>query len=207
MGMNSRAIITIAIILSFAAGFMSAEIISVRSGNGLNVTEVVSNTNTTVMIINDRDYYPVAMKMIDDAHKSIHMVMYEIKWYGDPDNDYHDVSKLGKSLVSAEKRGCDVKIIMDDGRGYGFENPDMVEWAENWKKYFEAHGIQVKFDWSNQTTHDKLIIIDGEIVIVGSTNWSTSALDYNHEANALIENEKVAEEYEEYFEHLWDMYS
>ena len=202
--MNNRAVLTVVIILSFAAGFMSAEMTSLRSG-GVNITEVVSN-NTKIMVINDRDYYPVATHLINDAKKSIHMVMYEIRWYGNPDSDYHEVSKLGVSLVNAKERGCDVKIILDDGNGYGFSNNDLVEAAKNWKNYFESKGITVKFDWSNETTHDKLIIIDDDIVIVGSTNWSTSALDYNHEANAVIEDKKVAGEYEKYFEELWSMY-
>ncbi len=205
--MNSRAIITIAIVLSFAAGFMSAEVISLRSGSGVNVTEIVSN-GTKIMIINDRDYYPVAIKMIDNAQKSIHMVMFEIVWYGNPNDDQHDVSKLGKALVDAHKRGVDVKVILENGYGWGgFEYSKIPGYAKNWSQYFNSNGVEVRLDWSNETTHDKLIIIDGEIVIVGSTNWSTSALDYNHEANILIENEKVAEEYEEYFEHLWSMYS
>ncbi len=203
--MNNRAILTIVIVLSFAAGFMSAEMISVRSGGGVKITEVISNS-TKIMIVNDRDYYPIATRLIDNAKKSINMVMYEIRWYGNPDSDYHDVSKLGKSLVNAKNRGCDVKIIMDDGRGYGFSNNDLVESAKNWKNYFESKGIEVRFDWSNETTHDKLIIIDDEIVIVGSTNWSQSALDYNHEANAVIVDNKVANEYEDYFQQLWNKY-
>ena len=203
--MNNRAILTIGIILSFAAGFMSAEMLSVSNGRGVNITEVVSNS-TKIMIINDRDYYPVATQLISNAKKSIHIVMYEIRWYGNPDSDDHDVSKLGVSLVDAKNRGCDVKIIMDDGRGYGFSNNDLVESAKNWKNYFESKGIEVKFDWSNETTHDKLIIIDDEIVIVGSTNWSQSALNYNHEANAVIDDKKVANSYEDYFQELWNKY-
>ncbi len=203
--MNNRAVFTLAIVFSFAAGFMSAEmLISPTTQGGGNI--IVSN-NTKIMAINDRDYYPVAIEKINGAEKSIHMVMYEIRWYGNPDTDYHDVSKLGKALVNAHKRGVDVKVIMDDGRGYGFTNPDLVNAAKNWSSYLKSKGVQVKFDWSNQTTHDKLIIIDDKLVIVGSTNWSQSALNYNHEANALIESKEVAEQYENYFDSLWNTYS
>ncbi len=200
----NRAILTIAIVLSFAAGFMSAEILVYRAHQ--TCENVIVSNNTKMIVINDRYYYPVAMEKINEAKKSIHMVMYEIRWYGNPDGNYHDVCKLAVSLVDAENRGVDVKIILDDGRGYGYVNEDLVEAAQNWSRYFEKHNIEVRFDWSNQTTHDKLIIIDGEIVIVGSTNWSTSALDYNHEANILVENRDVAQEYENYFEELWNMY-
>ena len=202
--MNNRAVFTVAIILAFATGFMSAEMLSTHTQeSGGNI--IVSN-NTKIMALNDRDYYPVAMERINGAKKSIHMVMYEIRWYGNPEGNSRDVCKLAVALVDAHDRGVDVKIILDDGRGYGFTNQDLVDAAKNWSSYFTSHGIVVKFDWSNETTHDKLIIIDGEIVIVGSTNWSQSALNYNHEANALIESKEVAEEYENYFEDLWNRY-
>ncbi len=201
--MNMRAVFTVAVLLSFAAGFMSAESISYHSSTGGTV--IVSN-DTKIMALNDRAYYPVAIEKINSAKKSIHMVMYEIRWYGNPDTDSHEVSKLGVALVKAEKRGVDVKVIMDDGRGHGFSNPDLVYAAQNWSKYFKAHGVKFEFDWSNMTTHDKLIIIDDYIVIVGSTNWSQSALKYNHEANALIESREVAEQYEKYFNSLWSSF-
>lgn len=202
--MNNRAVFTVVIILAFATGFMSAEMLSTRSPNsGENV--IVSN-NTKIMALNDRDYYTVAMEKINSAKKSIHMVMYEIRWYGNPEGNPRDVCQLANALVNAQKRGVKVKIILDDGRGYGFSNNDLVDAAKNWSSYFKSHGIEVRFDWSNETTHDKLIIIDGEIVIVGSTNWSQSALNYNHEANALIESKEVANEYEKYFNNLWEKY-
>ncbi len=205
--MNTRAMLITAVILAFIAGFMSAEVVVVRSGVvGENYTVIESN-NTKIIPINDRQYFPIVIGAINSANESIDMVMYEIKWYGNPEGDSHDVSKLATALVKARERGVSVRIIMDDGKGYGFENSDMVEWAQNWRNYFEEHRIEVKFDWSNETTHDKLIIVDGEIVIVGSTNWSTSALDYNHEANAFIESKEVAEQYENYFNSLWNIYS
>ncbi len=204
--MNNRAILTIGIILSFAAGFMSAEMLSVSNGRGVNITEVVSNS-TKIMIINDRDYYPVALQLINNASKSIHIVMFEMVWYGNPDEDHHNVSKLGKALVAAHERSVEVKVILENGWSYGgFEYSNIPDYAKNWKNYFESKGIEVKFDWSNETTHDKLIIIDDEIVIVGSTNWSQSALNYNHEANAVIDDKKVANSYEDYFQELWNKY-
>ena len=202
--MNNRAVFTVAIILAFAAGFMSAEMISTKTHQSRG--NIIVSNNTKIMAINDRDYYPMAIEKINGARKSIHMVMYEIRWYGDPDGNSREVCKLAVALVKAHDRGVDVKIILDDGRGYKFTNPDLVDAAKNWSAYFGDHGITVKFDWSNETTHDKLIIIDGEIVIVGSTNWSQSALDYNHEANALIDSKEVAGEYEKYFESLWEKY-
>lgn len=42
--------------------------------------------------------------------------------------------------------------------------------------------------------HDKLIVIDREIVIEGSTNWSTQALRSNRESASLIKSKEYAKE-------------
>lgn len=147
------------------------------------------------------------MKKIEGAHSSIDIVMYEMKWYGEPENDTHEVSKLALSLVKAHERGVKVRIILEDGKTYGYVSRSIENYTKNWSMYFRSRGIDVRLDGSEQTTHDKLIIIDGKIVILGSTNWSTSALKYNHEANVMIESKEVAEEYEEYFEELWSQSS
>ncbi len=203
--MNNRAVFALAVMLAFAAGFMSAEMMKTQTAN--HETIIVSN-NTKIMALNDREYYPVVIEKINDAKKSIHIVMFEIVWYGNPNTDYHKVSKLGRALTNASKRGVDVKVILENGWSYGnYKYDKLIEYGKNWSAYFKKYKVQVEFDWSNQTTHDKLVIIDDRIVIVGSTNWSQSALNYNHEANALIESKEVAQQYEKYFQELWHDYS
>ena len=204
--MNTRAVFTVAIILSFVAGFMSANTLVYKT-HQLEENTIISNNTTKIMALDDRAYYPVAMEKINAAKKSIHIVMFEMVWYGDPNTDQRNVSKLGKALTEASERGVDVKVILENGWSYGgFEYKNIASYDKNWTNYLEKYGVHVKCDWSNQTTHDKLIIIDDYVVIVGSTNWSQSALNYNHEANALIESKAVATEYENYFQNLWNMY-
>ncbi|MEK7290856.1 MAG: phospholipase D-like domain-containing protein, partial [Planctomycetota bacterium] len=44
-------------------------------------------------------------------------------------------------------------------------------------------------------THNKILVIDNYITIVGSTNWTYSALKKNHEASVLIKSRSVAESF------------
>ncbi len=198
--MNNKTVLVIAVILAFATGAISTQMIysSIQE-----TPKIIYANGTKIMMLNDESYYPEVIKRLNEANKSIHMVMYEIKWYGEPGNDTHWVSTLALSLVHARERGVDVKIILEDGHGYDYTSENIVEYAQNWSKYFQRHGIEVRLDSPTKTTHDKLIIIDGVTVILGSTNWSTAALKYNHEANVLIQGRTVAQEYEEYFESLW----
>jgi phosphatidylserine/phosphatidylglycerophosphate/cardiolipin synthase-like enzyme len=50
----------------------------------------------------------------------------------------------------------------------------------------------VKLDGESTTDHMKLVIIDDEIVYVGSHNWSESSLYYNTETSVKIVSEQVA---------------
>ena len=144
--------------------------------------------------INDRDYYPAVKEVFEGAIDSIHIVLYGAKHYENPQDDNEWVNDLIIELGNAAARGVDVKIIFDQ------------EWnniAET-TIHLKSLGIDVEFDSKETRTHAKFIVIDSKLVIIGSTNWSYHALQLNHEANVLIRNKELANQYEDYFEDLWD---
>jgi len=51
--------------------------------------------------------------------------------------------------------------------------------------------------------HAKVVVIDGRCVVIGSHNWTESALRYNHEVSVLICSSDLAKEVKEYIESLW----
>lgn len=53
--------------------------------------------------------------------------------------------------------------------------------------------------------HNKLIVVDGEKVLVGSQNWSTTAVTSNREASLLIAHDGVASYFADIFEADWRM--
>ena len=55
-------------------------------------------------------------------------------------------------------------------------------------------------DKDTVTTHTKFLIIDKKIVILGSTNWTFSALSRNHEISAVIHSEESASFLQDFFE-------
>ena len=48
----------------------------------------------------------------------------------------------------------------------------------------------------------KLVIIDDEIVYVGSHNWTESGLSYNSETSVRIVSEEIATIFKDYFNSL-----
>ena len=151
----------------------------------------VPNLSADSSAVNDREYLPIVREAVGGAKDSIHIIIFELKYY--PDYPNSDEMKLLYDLVNAAKRGVDVKIITD-----GFYTSD------EGVKFLRDNGIDIIYDSTKKTTHAKLLIIDGKITIVGSTNWSYYSIDKNHEANAIVESTKLAGEFEEYFQKIWE---
>ena len=151
-------------------------------------TEILSESN--IVVFNDREYFEILDELIGSAESSIHMVMFEIKYYDKYPNS--DVNQLVERLIERNSAGVDVRIIVDQF----LTDSRAVE-------IFEKTGVDIKWDSTKLTTHSKLLIIDGRIVVVGSTNWSYYSFSKNHESNVVIYDKETAKKFEEYFELVW----
>lgn len=187
-----KKIYALLMLLCFIAGFIVAQYLAT-----LNKPETTNlPENYTAIVMNDRQYYQAAFELLQSANKSIHMSMYVVFWY----EDNNEIKNLVNILTTKAKSGLDVKVFFDTDPGNQMVTSNNTLTAQ----YLINNGVQVKFDSQSVTTHTKLIIIDSKIVIIGSTNWSYSAVNRNHEANVAIVDEKLAEKYEEYFSALWN---
>lgn len=140
--------------------------------------------------VTDRDYFSHAYRILSEAEESIHIVAFELKYYRSfPDSLQN---RLVRQLIYAHERGVDVKVVVDE-----FSEQD------NAYDIMTENGVEIKYDGRDRTTHAKLIIVDGRIVLIGSTNFSYYGLEKNREANVLIEDEAVAQYYENYFQGVW----
>jgi len=154
--------------------------------------ELTKEETYSIKPINDRDYAFTVLSELKSAKQSIHVSMFSLSYY----LKYADskVNLLMKALVDKHKEGVDVKIILDEFPKD--HEPGLI--------YLKENGVPVKYDGKEQTTHTKLIIIDSKKIIIGSTNWRYYSIEENHEANVLIESPDIAEQYEEYFENIWN---
>ncbi len=140
-----------------------------------------------VKVLNDREYYEELIKWIDRANKSIHVIMYIYK------TDTDTIEFITEKIIVAARRGVEVKIVLEGSQ-------DVNDLAYN---RLMRNKVQVKYDSRAHTTHSKLIIIDGYIVMVGSHNWTKSAMTVNHESSVLIISESIGEQEEKYFNEVW----
>ena len=146
--------------------------------------------SSRIIPVVDRDYFPTAKKLIQGAEQSICISMFVIK-RGKKVNNF--VNLLIKELKNTAKRGIKIRILLDN-KEVNRSAVDSLRGIRN---------IEIKFDSSQKTTHNKIIIIDENTILIGSTNWTEKSIGYANEANAAIKDKKIAEYFQEYFNRLW----
>ena len=140
-----------------------------------------------IIPIVDREYLPAAQKLIEEAGKSISLSMFVVK-RGEM------VNLLIKDLKKSAQRGVEIKILLDDNIAHNQRTVNSLKGIKN---------IEIKLDSPKKTTHNKMLIVDGETVLIGSTNWTDSSLGSADEANVIIKNKEIAAYLQEFFDKLW----
>jgi chromosome segregation ATPase len=143
-------------------------------------------------VFNDQDYYNSIKNDLQKANESIYVAMYSMIY--DPLDSFDWANDLVRELVNARDRGVNVSIIIENKTSFGSMN-DNIE-AYN---FLLANSMTVQMDNENDTDHMKFVIIDDEIVYVGSHNWSESSLYHNHETSVRIVSDSIADIFEDYF--------
>ena len=99
--------------------------------------------------------------------------------------------EIAQALVDAHKRGVQTEIILDK--------------SNRSKKYtagdFTAHmGIPTYIDAAHAIAHNKIIIIDREVLITGSFNFTMGAEKNNAENLIILRSKELAEIYRDNWE-------
>lgn len=95
---------------------------------------------------------------------------------------------IARALTDAQKRGCDVRVILDDGQKRG---PLSISGV------LSASGVKVLFDGKHAIAHNKVIVIDGKVVVTGSFNFTKAAEQSNAENLLIVRVKQIAARYAE----------
>jgi phosphatidylserine/phosphatidylglycerophosphate/cardiolipin synthase-like enzyme len=158
---------------------------------------IVSQTNLLKSYYNttflpNGTYYTNALSTLENANSSIYVVMYEMKY--DPGDSNDTANDLIAALAAARGRGVDVRVVLDDETLNAF--PDTIAYLQN-------NTVPFRLDPSNSTdTHAKLVLVDGETVLIGSDNWTESGLSYNNEFAVMLTGNMTT--VTSYFLNLWN---
>jgi len=95
-------------------------------------------------------------------------------------------SPIAKALVNAHKRGVKVEVILD--KSQKSERYTSVTFISN-------SGIPTYIDSKHSIAHNKIMIIDKEIVITGSFNFTKAAEEKNAENLLILKSKDLARVY------------
>jgi len=116
------------------------------------------------------------------ANSSVHVLIYSFTY--DP---------IGDAVLATYSRGVDVKVV--------FEKQEVSKYSEFFR--LAAAGVPVRNDTNPDLMHTKVAIIDGDIVLVGSFNWSAAAENDNNEVLLVIRSADLAARLEAEFQRIW----
>jgi len=119
---------------------------------------------------------------IGRANHTVHVLMYSFT-----------LDSVGDVVLATYHRGVDVKVV--------FEKSQVNQYSEIFR--LAAAGIPVRNDTNPDLMHQKVAIIDGGIVLVGSFNWTSAAENDNNEVLLVIKSADLATTLEREFQRIW----
>ena len=132
-----------------------------------------------------KEYADEVLRVINSAMRTIDIMMYEWRWY---ENDpAHPIQLINQALVRAVRRGVRVRALTYRG---------------TITSKLREVGIDAKAWNIQKLMHSKMIIVDSSAIIMGSHNFTGSAINSNIETSVLLYDAEIAQTKIKYFENL-----
>ena len=128
--------------------------------------------------------------LLESATKSIDIIVFDWRWY--PNDPGAAVQLFNQAVVRAARRGVQVRAIA---------NFDEII------KILQGLKCQAKRIATKGIVHCKLMIIDDQIVVTGSHNYTQNAFQMNQELSVIIHNPENISEFSNFFNNLWLNYN
>jgi len=101
---------------------------------------------------------------------------------------------IAQSLLRAHRRGVTVHVLLDQK-------------SDSTNRYvmglFQDAGVSVRLDGAHAIAHNKVMVIDQDVVITGSFNFTNSAETRNAENFLILKSEDLAKTYKTQWELHW----
>jgi phosphatidylserine/phosphatidylglycerophosphate/cardiolipin synthase-like enzyme len=137
-----------------------------------------------------KSYPKKVIPLIESAKHSIKIVVFDWRWYSnDPGNS---CQLFNAAIVRASKRGVKVEACVN---------------SESIRAPLLANGINARIPISKNLMHTKMIIIDEDILVLGSHNFSQSAFTLNFETSIIIRDHEEILKFSDFFSSLWSLNS
>jgi phosphatidylserine/phosphatidylglycerophosphate/cardiolipin synthase-like enzyme len=145
----------------------------------------IDGTQVEILFSPDDSVAKRLLELINGAQESINFMAYTFT-----------SDEIGAALRDKAQAGIPVVGVMDSGQ----ISSDGTEY-----NYFIEAGMDVRLDGNERgLLHHKVLIVDQEIVITGSYNFTASAENNNDENVVILHDRSAAQKYQEEFQRIYD---
>ena len=137
--------------------------------------------------------------ILSEAKTSIDICMFHIS-FGGPTSE---TKKLLELVAKKKEEGLEVRVLMDqDNKDDPYLSTIINSKA---KVYLTESNVEVKLDQTDSLLHSKFVIIDNQITIIGSHNWTGVSFGKTFDFSVSINSAAFAETMKNRFEFLWNL--
>ena len=145
-------------------------------------------------------YVSLVKVLLDEAQSSIRVMAF-LGTAAAGDEISPGPLALIESLEERAAAGVSVRMILDTddaGEPYGsaFINQPLVD-------RLAPTEVEVRYDPIDTLLHSKVVVIDDEVVVVGSHNWTRVAFGVTHELSVVCDSATLAGTFAARFDGLW----
>ena len=135
------------------------------------------------------NYAPEILKLIQQAQHSLYL---QFSYIRQPATGAFDdiISAIAQKMAA----GVDVKILV--GSSQQADHSELLITRRGWKRE--------QFRMQSSKLHNKGILIDGNIAVVGSNNWSSDGTQFNRDTSLVFFSRPIAQYYTDVFLFDWN---
>jgi len=131
----------------------------------------------------DDNVQEAIVRRIDDAREEVDVLAFSFT--SEP---------IAKALAARIRNGVRVRAVFDKTQAGNSHSQD---------EFLRARGADVRLDGNPYAMHDKVMVMDGEIVVTGSYNFSKAAQTKNDENVLIVHSRPTAGQYRREFERIY----
>jgi phosphatidylserine/phosphatidylglycerophosphate/cardiolipin synthase-like enzyme len=124
--------------------------------------------------------------LIESAKHSVKIIVFDWRWY--PSVQGSTISKFNQAVCLAAQRGLEVKCLVN--------NQGVAD-------RLKAAGCEARLLHSKKMLHTKMLLLDDQVLVIGSHNYTQHAFSMNHEASVALDLGTKENDFEKYFKALW----
>jgi phosphatidylserine/phosphatidylglycerophosphate/cardiolipin synthase-like enzyme len=146
----------------------------------------VDGTSLEVYFSPDDGVLTHLVGLVDNARESVYFLAYSFT-----------SNELAQAMIARAKDGVSVAGVFEESQ---YRSNTGTEYDN-----LRTAGLDVRLDGNPHDMHHKVIIIDEQIVITGSYNFSASAEERNDENVLIIFNPQIAAQYLQEFKRVYNL--